>query len=788
MEENLNEWSISDERKGSDNKRFLAFLSRLYSNWYWFALSGIVGLLFGYLYVRYTAPVFNITAKVLVNDEKKGGPLSGQSELLDLGGLLGGKSSVDNEAEILKTRFLMEQVVKDLNANVEYFFKGRIRSVQIHESPFFVRLLNVKDSIPRSEFVLESQNDGTLTITDRAVVKRVRYNRPFLLDGIGKIELIRNPAVAFGGDGYSFILSSIDEKVDNFMRLLSVGVTNKQVSTIDLSFKHHIPRMGEEILETLIKRYVQGNLEDKNVIADSTISFIEDRLMYVGQELGDIEGNIQRFKQNSRLTNIGEQSKLLLQSSSSQIDQLAKLETQISVLEALKNFLDNGTKDNRVLPSAVLEGDIVFSALIEKYNALLLERDRQTLSSTDTNPFVENLDKQIQNLKTDIMSNLNSTLNAIRISASDLRSRGGSLNSEIRQVPATERKYLDLARQQQIKQELYIFLLQKREETAISKTSNISNSKVIDPPKADPNPISPRRRLIYLLGLLAGLTIPFAILYLRSTLSVRVENKDDIARELDIPIIGEIGSNKEEGVIVVTKDSRSPIVEQFRGLRTNLSFFLKDSEKTILLTSSMSGEGKSFIALNLALILAISGKKVVVMELDLRKPNLANKINKVGGLGFTSFIISSELSYNEVVQPSGVNENLFIVSSGPIPPNPAEMILDSRTDELMASLKREFDYIIIDAPPVGLVTDAQLLSKFSDLTLYIVRQGYTFRDQLEIANDLFSKKKMKNLSIVVNDIKVNSGYGYGYGYGYHYGSYGDDNAPSAKRISRLFRK
>lgn len=773
---NRKELQGSSIPKSDEGRELKQFVNRIRSNYVWIIISLVISLAVALIYVRYKTPSFLITAKILVNDNEKGGGLGGDSELLNLSSLLGTKSSVDNEAEVLKTRSLMERVVNDLHANITYFYNGRIRRVELYDSPFIVKVLNVRDSLTTNIYDLRLLDNGKLNLSSGNFSKIVEFNRPFILAEVGKVQIEKNPGIPFVEESYSFELSSVDSKVAEMMKGLKVAVTNKQVSTIDLSIYHGIPRKGEDILANLIKNYVESNLRDKNTIADSTISFIENRLLYVADELGDIEGSIQSFKQIRRVADISEQSKILIQNSSQYVEELAKIETQIAIINSLQEYLVDDTKNRRVLPTSVLPDDIVFVGLVERYNTLLLELDRQSLSATENNPYVRNLEDQVASVRKDLLSNLVNSKNSLSISKVQLQKRTSTLEGEIRKVPATERQFLDLSRQQQIKQELYIFLLQKREETAISKTSNIPNSKVIDPPKSYSKPVSPNKTIVVLFGLFAGLFIPLTVFYFQEQLNTRILSKDEIQAGTSVSILSEIGNNPTESTIVVDRDSRTPISEQFRGLRTNLQFYLKDGEKVILLTSSMSGEGKSFIALNLGSALSLSGKKVVLMETDLRKPTLTSKLGFENDFGFTNFVIDSKLLPQDIIKPSGIHSNLNIISSGPIPPNPAEILMDERVSSLVEYLKSSYDYIIIDAPPVGIVTDAQLLDRHSDLTIYVVRQGYTYKDQLQIVEELKTSGKMKRISLVVNDIPTTGSYGYGYGYSYGYGDYGNEQA------------
>lgn len=780
----MNEWDDFDfkENTNNDNKSVIEFINKFLAHWYWFVLGALIGLTIAFLYLRYSTPIYQINAKVLVNDDKKGAGMEG-AFMGDLSGMLGSQSKVENEVEILKTRTLMEQVVKELNANITYYRKGNIRDVELYESPFNVTLLKLDSLSTPISFQLKAISENQVEISKEGFQQLVKYNQIISIAEVGDIQIIRNNSIPYSDETYLFEITSFDNRVADYMNRLNVEVTNKLVTIIDLRLDYPVKQKGEDILNTLINKYVQSNLRDKNTIADSTIAFIEDRLVLVGQELGSVEGDIQNFKQKSQLADMSTQSQILLQNSSQYIKELANVETQLSIINSMQDYLID-KKNMRVLPSAMLPGDAVFSGLVDRYNDLLLERDRRLLSSTTDNPIIVNLDTQLINLRQDILGNLSSTESNLTISRNDLLRKTSQLEGAIRNVPATERTYLDLERQQQIKQELYIFLLQKREETAISKTSNISNSRIIDAPKAGNVPISPKNKFILTIGLLIGLAIPFIILYVQDFLNTKIQSKEDIKRKTKVSIISEIGHNDPYGEDLITKESRSAIAENFRSLRTNLTFYLKTKDqKVVLLSSSMSGEGKSFIALNLALVIAFSGKKVVVMEMDLRKPNLSVKLNSKNKIGFSNYIIASNMAAEEIIHPSGINENLFLISSGPIPPNPSELILSERTDELMSKLRNEFDYIIIDAPPIGLVTDAQLLSKYADLSLYVVRQGYTLKSQLSIIEDLNRENKLGKMTILVNDIKHQRGYGYGYGYGY----YGESKEKTNWKILARFK-
>ncbi|TCD17356.1 polysaccharide biosynthesis tyrosine autokinase [Pedobacter psychrodurus] len=745
---------------------FKDIFSKLLDKWTWFLTSVFICLVVAFIYGRYTAPIYQIKAKLIVNDDQKGGGMGKQSgALMDLGGLMGTKNSVDNEVEILKTRFLMEQVVREMQLNIVYSKKTDLVSRELYLAPFKVNIIKGVDTIKTTKLDVVKVSANKVLVSTKNFKKEVAWNESFSIDGIGTLKLEPNPIKLMNESEYYVTISSIDTRVASLMTQLSVGASNKQVSIINLTLSYPLPNKGEDILNTLIKKYTQSNLNDKNAVADSTYRFIKERLNVIASELGDVENKVESFKQQNQLADMSEQGKLLVKNSGEFSSELAKAETQVTVINELEKYLKDNENNKRVFPSSLIPQDIVFSNIMEHYNSLLIEREKQLLGVTEQSPFIQNIDQQIAELRSNMISNIQSTKKSALQTRDKLRSQLNLAEGQISGVPQIEKNYLKLARNQQIKQELYIFLMQKAEETNISKTANISIAKTIDPPKSDVNPISPKKSVIYLVGLIVGLIFPIALVFGQELLNTSIKTKEEIISLTSVPVIGEISHNTSEDNLIVANQSRSAISEQFRSLRTNLSFYLKtETEKVILLTSSMSGEGKSFTAINLGNILALAGKRVLLMELDLRKPGLSAKLGVNNSIGFSNFTISPTIKRADIIKPLSINKNMFIISSGPLPPNPAETLMNEHVPNLIEELKKEFDYIIMDAPPVGIIADAQLLSRYADVTLYLVRQKITQKDQIKIVEDLYVTNKMKNLGIVVNDI-VSKYYGYGYGYG-----------------------
>jgi capsular exopolysaccharide synthesis family protein len=420
----------------------------------------------------------------------------------------------------------------------------------------------------------------------------------------------------------------------------------------------------------------------------------------------------------------------------------------------------------------------------------VLERDRQLETTKPDNPVVQNLNSQIEGVKKNLIISLENIKKGMQIARNELAGKNEQLMGDIKKSPGKERIFLDITRQQDVKQQLYLYLLQKREETAISKSGTLSNSRLIEPAKSDNEPFSPQKSLLYLLALCAGIVIPSGVIYFKNLLNNTVTDSTEVVKETNVPLLGEIGHNNTGKTVVAEQNSRTALAEQFRAVRTNLQFLLRGKEhQVIMVTSGTSGEGKSFFSINLSSSLAISGKRVVLMELDLRKPKISKEVGLSSETGFTDYLIGY-IKKEALIKSTRVHPNLFLISSGTIPPNPAELLLGPRTDEVFGWLRTQFDYIVVDTPPAGVVIDSLLIGKYADASVYMVRQKYTLKDQLKIVANFKQYEKLPNLSILVNDVKVDKTYGYGsgYHYGYGYGYASDYYSDGKKQKFSLFKK
>ena len=761
-------------------------VGNIVTNWYYFVLGLLLMLVLAFLYIRYSDPVYQVNAGIMVEDQSGGS--SGSSSLSassgifqDLGGAFNMTSTVDNEEEILLTRSLMYRVVKDLQLNVNYYRQESVRSVETFEkTPYHVTLVAARDSLTPFTLHWKEINPTSYTLSDSKGKKvltakygdTVRYNKcVFYINRNKYIKVNKDDE-----DKFFFQITSYDNATTAYQKNLVITIPDDKANAIDLSVTSKVPSKGEFILNYFIQRYLRSSLEQRNQIADSTLNFINARLGIVTSELGNVEKQIALYKGNNKIISPDVQAQLMASTYDENYKQATQLELQLAIINNLKEYLQDEKNNKRIVPSNLVTSDPTFSELVGKYNTLMIERDRISLNYPDTNPLLQNIDMQLSNLRKDMINNLSSSQASITETKVHLQRNDRSLNSQIFSAPNVEKGYLELAREQKIKEALYLFLVQRREEVAISRSSNMAKATVIDEPKALADPISPNKAIIYIAAIILGLFIPAIILYMRSILNTKVLSREDVVKKTRVSVLAELGHRSIPDLIVTDNASRSVLAEQFRTLRTNLQFVLRGKDQNvIMITSSMGSEGKSFISLNLANVLALADKRVLLIDFDLRKPKVFKYLNLPDTDGITNYLIS-DIEPEKVIVPSGVHQNFFVTNAGTIPPNPTELLMNSKMNDFIAFAKKHFDYVIIDSAPVGLVSDAQILSKYADVSLYVVRQRFTLKNQLYIIQDMYENKKINNLYILLNDVKSQSRYGYGGGYSYGYGyGYGNSN-------------
>ena len=557
---------------------------------------------------------------------------------------------------------------------------------------------------------------------------------------------------------------------------LSIAPTSKTTSVAVISLKNSSLQRGQDFINQLLEMYNRNTNNDKNEIAQKTAEFIDERISIISKELGSTEADLETFKRDAGITDLTSEAQIALAGNAEYEKKSVENRTQISLVNDLRKYLKGN--EYEVLPSNVGLQDAALIGAIERYNEMLVERKRLLRTSTENNPAIVNLDTSIRAMKANVQATLEGTLQGLMITKSNLDREASRYSRRISNAPGQERAYVSIARQQEIKAGLYLMLLQKREENAIALAATANNAKIIDEAIADDTPVSPKGKMIYLIALVLGIGIPVGIIYLIELTKFKIEGRADVEKLTSVPVVGDIPltdeKNDKNGSIAVFENKNNLMSETFRNIRTNLQFMLNNDQKVILVTSTVSGEGKSFVSSNLAISLSLLGKKVVIVGLDIRKPGL-NKVFQLSNKerGITQYLSNPETDLMELVQPSDVNKNLFILPGGTVPPNPTELLARNGLDRAIETLKKNFDYVILDTAPIGMVTDTLLIGRVADLSVYVCRADYTHKAEYTLINELSFEKKLPNLCTVINGVDLKKrkyGYYYGYGkYGKHYG-------------------
>lgn len=763
-------------------------LFRYLIHWPWFIVSVIICIALAWGYLRLATPVYNISATVLIKDDKKGSGANMSSELENLGlnGFVSSSNNVDNEIEVLRSKSLAREVVNLLGLFVTYVDEDDFPARELYRtSPVLVSLTPQEaDKLPgRMEVNMVLLPSGAMDV--RIAVGDKQYGKRF--EKLPAVFPTDEGTVAFFANNDT--LSSVrPESVTKERRItafinspfsvakrytnsLSIAPTSKTTSVVVVSLKDSNSRRGKDYINKLLEMYNINANNDKNEVAQKTAEFIDERIGIISKELGSTEQDLENFKRSAGITDLSSEAQIALAGNAEYEKKRVENQTQINLVMDLQKYLQGN--EYEVLPSNIGLQDAASAGAIDRYNELLVERNRLLRTSTENNPTIINLNTSIHAMRSNVQATLNATLKGLQITKADLAREASRYSRRISDAPTQERRFVSIARQQEIKAGLYLMLLQKREENAITLAATANNAKIIDEAIADNSPVSPKRMTIYLAALILGIGIPVGIIYLIGLTKFKIEGRNDVEKLTRLPIIGDVPLTEEKtGSIVVFENQNTLMSETFRNIRTNLQFILENNKKVILVTSTISGEGKSFISANLAISLSLLGKRVVIIGLDIRKPGL-NKVFKLSTKekGITQYLANPEMNLMELVQKSDVNKNLCILPGGTVPPNPTELLARDGLEKAIETLKKNFDYVILDTAPVGMVTDTLLIGRVADLSVYVCRADYTQKAEFSLINELAVDKKLPNLCIVINGIDLNRRrYGYYYGYG-KYGKY-----------------
>ena len=783
-----------DERKdklgeqSEEQVNIQELLFRYLIHWPWFVVSIIICIACAWGYLRLTTPIYNISATVLIKDEKKGGGASMSSDLEKMGleGFVSSSSNVDNEIEVLRSKSLAREVVNNLGLFVTYMDEDEFPSKELyHTSPVLVSLTHQEaDKLPgRMEINMILQPTGALGV--QITVGEKEYRKQF--DKLPAVFPTDEGTVAFfaNNDTLSAVCPENITKerhitafinrpfsvLKEYVNSLSIAPTSKTTSVVVISLENTNTRRGRDYINKLLEMYNINANNDKNEVAQKTAEFIDERIGIISKELGSTEQDLENFKRSAGITDLSSEAQIALTGNAEYEKKRVENQTQINLVRDLQRYRKGN--EYEVLPSNIGLQDAASAGAIDRYNQMLVERKRLLRTSTENNPTIINLDTSIRAMRTNVQATLDATLKGLQITKEDLAREASRYSRRINDAPTQERQFVSIARQQEIKSGLYLMLLQKREENAITLAATANNAKIIDEALADDNPISPKKTIVYLAALVLGVGLPVGVIYLIGLTKFKIEGRADVEKLTSLPVVGDIPlADEKTGSIAVFENQNNLMSETFRNVRTNLQFMLENGKNVILVTSTISGEGKSFISANLAISLSLLGKKVVIVGLDIRKPGL-NKVFNIPKKehGITQYLTNTTANLMDFVQPSDINKNLFILPGGTVPPNPTELLARGGLEKAIETLKANFDYVILDTAPVGMVTDTLLIGRVADLSVYVCRADYTHKAEFTLINELAENNKLPNLCIAVNGLDLNSRkYGYYYGYG-KYGKY-----------------
>ena len=760
--------------------------------WKWFVLGVIVSLIFAFIYIKYAQKQYQVSAKILLNEKESAtGELAGLMDQAMLGGGSSTNSEVGDQIDVLKSKRLLTKVVEKNNLNIQYFSVGRVAEIELthDKSPIRFIFLNEenknKDNL-NDKYLITILSNTKFKLENKKTGKTNEYAfGQKISEKSGNFIISPNSEIKKHVDKeYLISLKSIDQTVNNLQNRLGISPnSDKNSKIINFSLVGPVPEISKKVIDDLIITYNSDLVNDNHKLTEATSKFINSRLEIVTNDLRGVDKNLEQYKVSNNITDVTSEANIFLESAADNDKKLLESSTQLQLVDYMNSTLNSAKSD--LLPSNIGLEDKSISSEIASYNELVLAKEDMLKSVTNEHPNVIKLQEQISDIKRNLKNSLRLYRNNTQTTLNSIQNKQNQIVSKIQKVPSQERGFRDISRQQQIVEALYLFLLQKREENEIKSAATPENIKVIDYAYDNKIPVSPKKNIILLGALVLGIIVPFILIYIYKLLNNNVNSKEDVENAVGAPIAGQVPKSETS---IIEHNDNSSVAEAFRILRTNVNFLMKNSKESqcIYVTSTTSGEGKTFVATNLAQILTMSGKSVLLIGADIRSPKVLDYLNIADQYrhryGVTEYLISEDVKMEEIIIKKPDNYKFDVIYSGQIAPNPSELLMNGRFDDIVNYGKQHYDYVLVDTAPVSLVTDTLLIADDADLTMYVVRANYLDKRMLAIPRDLYKENRLKNMTMVVNDVDFTKGYGYGYGYGY------GENHNNQSWFKNLFKK
>ncbi|HEX5003207.1 MAG TPA: polysaccharide biosynthesis tyrosine autokinase [Bacteroidia bacterium] len=787
-----------DTRIGDDEIDLSGFIKEIGQHRLLFAGMLAAGIIVALLYIRFTLPVYEASTSILIRETNK--PSMNMEDFL-AGDLFGDQANIATERGVLASRSVMKEAIRQLSLQVSYMNTSVVPNRPLYKKlPFIVKVDSVPEGFPmlydvpfsisllgNNKFSLnvEAEDDingdynfsGDFNFGDHIVTPRISLT-------------LLAPPQPFDSESnsFEFTIHSVESQVTDYLSRMKIDAPDKDATIVKVSFQDQIPIRAIDVLNTLTKVYIDLDIQDKTSVASLTLKFVDEQLDHTTKVVDDIEGQLQSFKEKNKTVNLSDESRAVLEKLNAIDVDVMKSEIELRSIDNLLSYIESNADMTQLAPSAMGLPDPLLVELISKYQELQARRNTLSYGVKNITPAIKVIDQEITETRQSLIENIKSIRQNVEATHQALKEQLAGYEHKIGKVPEIERELLSIQRQFEVNQGIYIYLLQKKAETSIAKAAAISDTKVLDAASMLDEPVAPNKKVIVGFSAFFALMLPLLFIFVRKFFKTTIGSRDELQKLTEIPVLGVVGHVAKTDNLIVQHRPKSRIAESFRSVRTNLQFFgSKSGNKVLLITSSVGGEGKSFVSINLGCVFAMQNHKVVIVGLDLRKPKLFQDFDITNETGVSSYLIGNA-GLDDVIQHTNV-ANLDLIPSGPIPPNPGELVSKKELTDMIGELSKRYDYVLIDTPPLGIVSDAFVLMNLSHINVYVVRENFTRKEYIYQLNLLAEEGKLNNLAILLNDSDFGQSYGYSYGKGYGNGyGYYDDDYKSKGRLNGLLSK